>query len=71
VPWAGRFNTINMAAELHLMEGRWLRDPQYLDDYSRFWFGAGEKGSLVYTNWLADGIWKRAAVTGDTALPVA
>jgi hypothetical protein len=70
VSWAGRFNTINMAAELHLAEGRWLRDPQYLDDYSRFWFGVGEKGSLVYTNWLADGIWKRAAVSGDTTLPV-
>jgi hypothetical protein len=67
VSWAGRSNTINMAAELHLAEGRWLRDPQYLDDYSRFWFGVGEKGSLIYTNWLADGIWKRAAVTGDTA----
>jgi hypothetical protein len=70
VPWAGPHNTINMAAELHLAEGRWIRDPQYLDDYSRFWFGPGRAGSLVYTNWLADGIWKRAAVTGDTSLPI-
>jgi hypothetical protein len=70
VPWAGRHNTINMAAELHLLEGRWLADPRYLDDYSRFWFGAGKLGSLVYTNWLADGIWKRAAVTGDFSLAV-
>jgi len=70
VPWAGPHNTINMAAELHIAEGRWIRNPQYLDDYSRFWFGPGREASLVYTNWLADAIWERAAVTGDKALPI-
>jgi hypothetical protein len=70
VPWAGKYNTVNLTACLHLAEGRWLRDPKYLDDYSRFWFDAGEKSSLVYTAWHPHAIWGRAAVTGDSLLPV-
>jgi len=37
VPWAGNFNAINCPAAHHLAEGRWLRNPQYLNDYARFW----------------------------------
>src|SRR6266581_2706508 len=37
VPWAGAYNTISCAAGHHLYEGRWLRNPRYLDDYIRFW----------------------------------
>lgn len=69
VSWSGKHNTINMAAPMHLMEGRWLRDPLCLDDYTLFWYRRG--GSLrVYTSWLGDAIWQRALVTGDLALPV-
>jgi len=69
VPWAGRHNTVNLTACLHLKEGRWLRDPKFLDDYSLFWFRKG--GALhSYTTWLAHAIWDRAAVTGDENLPV-
>ena len=41
VGWAGKHNTISCAAGHHLYEGRWLRDPRYLDDYSVFWFRKG------------------------------
>ena len=41
VGWAGKHNTISCAAGHHLYEGRWLRDPQYLDDYAVFWFRKG------------------------------
>ena len=39
VGWAGKFNSIDCAAGHHFYEGRWLRDPLYLDDYTAFWFG--------------------------------
>lgn len=69
VYWAGKHNTIDMAAGFHIAEGRWLADPQYLDDYATFWFRRGGD-PYRYTTWLAHAIWERAAVTGDTRLPV-
>lgn len=68
VRWAGKDNTISCAAGLHIYEGRWIRDPHYLDDYSRFWFRDGSKPRL-YSCWLADAIWARYLATGDSALP--
>ncbi len=70
VGWAGKHNTINCAAGLHILEGRWLHDPTFLDDYSRFWFQKGGTiiGPRSYTNWLSHAILQRAYVTGDTTL---
>ena len=69
VGWAGKYNTIDCAAGHHFREGRWLRDPKYLDDYSVFWFrGGGEPRR--YSFWAADSIWARYCVTGDKALTV-
>jgi hypothetical protein len=39
VPWAGKFNSINMAAETHIREARWLRDSRYVKDDISFWAG--------------------------------
>ena len=33
VPWSGKHNTISCPAGHHYYEGRWLHDPQFLDDY--------------------------------------
>lgn len=68
VPWAGKFNSICCAAGHHLYEGRWLRDPVYLDDYSEFWFRGGGN-PRTYSFWAADAIWSRYLVTGDRGLP--
>ena len=68
VPWAGKYNSISCAAGHHFHEGRWIRDPKYLDDYSRFWFrGGGEPRR--YSFWVADAIHARYAVNLD--LPMA
>ena len=69
VRWAGKDNTISCASGLHIYEGRWIRDPQFLDAYSRFWFRDGSKPRL-YSCWLADAIWARYLATGDSTLPV-
>jgi predicted GH43/DUF377 family glycosyl hydrolase len=67
VSWAGKHNSINCPAGHHLREGRWLADPKYLDDYSRFWFlGGGEPRR--YSFWAADSIWARSLVSGHHRL---
>lgn len=64
VGWAGKFNSINCAAGHHLYEGRWLRDPKYLNDYTAFWFGKGGN-PRTYSFWAADAVWQRYCVTAD------
>ena len=67
VPWAGRYNTINCAAGHHFYEGRWLRDPRYLSEYARFWFGpSGDPRN--YSFWAADSIYAYSLVNGDVEL---
>ncbi len=70
VPWAGKHNTINMSACPHIMEGRWLRRSQFLDDYARFWLRGGGTltGRTGYTHWLAHALVERAKVTDDWRL---
>lgn len=70
VPWAGDYNAISCATGHHLYEGRWLRDTAALDEYARFWLRPGAP-LRRYSSWLADAIYARALVTGDTRLPVA
>jgi hypothetical protein len=69
VPWAGKYNSISCAAGHHIYEGRWLRDPEYVRDYIRFWFRGG--GSpRVYSCWLADALYNACLVTGEWKLAV-
>lgn len=67
VPWAGKDGSIDCATGHHLYEGRWLANPQYLDDYSLFWFRKGGEPRR-YSTWLADALWARYLVNGDAAL---
>jgi hypothetical protein len=66
---AGAFNTISCAAGHHLAEGRWLREPQYLDDYTLFWLrGNGGKPQPhfhKYSSWFAAAVYDRYLVNGD------
>lgn len=55
VPWAGKFNTISCAAGHHFYEGRWIADPQYLQDYASFWFRPGGDPRR-YSFWAADAL---------------
>ncbi len=67
------FNAISCAAGLQLAEGRWLHDPKYLDDYTKFWFhgpgGQPQKKYHSFSSWLAAAACERALVTGDQTLP--
>lgn len=64
VGWSGEHNTINAPVGHHLYEGRWLRHAErYLDSYIRFFLTVSHH-SHSYSAWLADGIYKYAAVRG-------
>jgi len=67
VGWSGKHNAISCAAGHHFYEGRWLRDPKFLDDYSIYWFRKGGEPRR-YSFWAADAVWARSLATGDTAL---
>jgi len=69
VGWAGKHNTISCPAGHHFREGRWLRDPKYLDDYAVFWFRKGG-APRRYSFWAADALYHRALATGDFARAV-
>lgn len=60
---------VSSALGHHLMEGRWLRDPAYHDDYVLYWLRGHEGGPQPhlrkYSQWLAQALLERARVTGD------
>ncbi len=68
------YNTISCAAGFHVMEGRWLHDPAYINDYINFWF-QGEADGLTnkfrnYSSWLPSATYGAYLVAGDRQLPV-
>jgi hypothetical protein len=67
VSWSGKHNTICCPAGHHFYEGRWLRDPKYLNDYAQFWFGKGGNPRL-YSFWAADALYADYLVKGNKAL---
>ncbi len=69
VPWAGAYNTISDSAGHHFYEGRWLRDPQYLRQYARFWFKPNANPRL-YSFAGADAIHAWSMVTQDQQLAI-
>jgi hypothetical protein len=63
VPWAGKFNAINMAAETHIREARWLRDSRYAEDDANFWCGPDGEPRR-YSLALADSVYQLYRSTG-------
>jgi hypothetical protein len=64
VSWSGKHNTISCPAGHQFREGRWIRDPRYLDDYAVFWFRKGG-APRRYSFWAADSIYQLAIARGD------
>jgi Trehalase len=62
---------VSSALGHHLMEGRWLRDQQYHDDYVQYWFRGGKDGGAAerfhrYSQWVEYALWSRWLVSQDT-----
>jgi len=63
---------VSSALGHHLMEGRWLRDPQFIDGSIDYWLEAPQRERLhKYSQWLPHAVWQRALVTGDFAFVTA
>ncbi len=64
-----RAKPVSSALGHHLMEGRWLRDQSYHDDYVLYWLRGHEGGPQPhlhkYSQWFAQAMLERARVTGD------
>lgn len=74
VSHAGEFNTISCAKELHILEGRWLRDARYVDDYIRFWL-RGDDGKPArkfhnFSSWFAMAVYEDYLVNGNKKFTV-
>ena len=65
VPHASKHNTINCPIGHHFYEGRWIKDPAYLDAYCRFMLRGGDLHQ--YSCWFADAVYKRYWVNPDDA----
>ncbi len=66
---SGKHNTISCALGHHIYEGRWLRNPLYIDDYIRFWY-RGDKGKAFshfsnFSHWTANASYNRYLVNMD------
>ncbi|HEX4343615.1 MAG TPA: glycosyl hydrolase family 65 protein [Verrucomicrobiae bacterium] len=63
------FNSISCADSFHLAEGRWMRDQNYLNDYTLFWLrgtnGVPPRKFHSYSSWLASAAYDRYLVNGD------
>jgi hypothetical protein len=64
VPWAGKFNAINMAAEAQIREARWLRDPRFANEDANFWCGPDGEPRR-YSLALADTVYQLYLSSGD------
>lgn len=73
VGWAGYGNAIICPAGHHVMEGRWLSDPRYVDGCVRFWSGTDEGREVRkrYSSWIAFAALEAAKVRGDLSMPLA
>ena len=69
-----RAEPISSALGHHLMEGRWLHDARYHDEYVRWWLRSNDGKPHArlhhYSQWLADALYQRFFVTNDRAFLV-
>lgn len=66
-----RARPVSSALGHHLMEGRWLRDQSFHDDYVLYWLrgngGCPQDHLHRFSQWLDYALWSRWLVTQDTA----
>lgn len=65
--WSGAYGAISCPAGHQLYEVRWLRDPTFARDFSRYWFRTTGAQPRNYSTWLADSVWAVHLVHPDDA----
>lgn len=71
VKHAGRYQALSCAFGHHIMEGRWLRDTTYLNQYIRYWFIADAQQPTPrfhqFSSWADWAFMSYLGQTGDTS----
>ena len=66
--YADQYNLIASAVGHHIMESRWLRQTDYLDQIMNTWYkgnnGEPMKKIANYSSWMPHALWQRYAVDG-------
>lgn len=66
---AGKYNAISSALGHHIYEGRWLHNPQYINDYILFWLYVDPKHTAqrfhAFSSWVDDAVYGRYLVNLD------
>jgi len=67
----GKYNTISSALGHHIYEGRWLRNPDYINQYINFWLFVDPKTPKphlhAFSSWLDDAVYNSYLVNKDKA----
>jgi hypothetical protein len=67
--YADKYNLISSALGHHIMEGRWLHDQRYIDEYVHVWYRGNEGRPMsklrFYSSWSAYSIYNRFLVNND------
>lgn len=75
VKHAGRYNALSCAFGHHVMEGRWLRDTQYINQYIRYWYIADAQQNAPkfhqFSSWADWALLNTIKATGDQQLGIA
>lgn len=66
---AGEYNALSCALGHHIAEGRWVRDPRYIDQDVRFWLATGDGGGIrknlhQFSGWVAAALYDRYLADG-------
>ncbi len=65
VPWAKQpYQSLNDATAFHIHEGRWLRDPRYVNDYVDYMYTGGGN-DRHFSEAIADAVYADYLATGD------
>ena len=67
VKHASEYNALSCALGHHIAEGRWLRDPRFLDGDIHFWLRTGKDGGIrenlhQFSGWVAAALYERFRV---------
>jgi hypothetical protein len=65
--WSGAYGAISCPAGHQFYDLRWLHDPRYAQDYSRYWLRTPGAQPRNYSTWLADSVWAVHLVHRDEA----
>lgn len=72
---AGKYNTVSCALGHQVYEGRWLHNPEYINEYIAFWLikdkNEPDPKAHKFSSWLADAVYSLYLVNHDEPFTIA